>query len=81
MPPFELPPIEPSRDKKVLRKQLQMERQNLVDRHQRAMQLQLAASFEPRTPDIEKIWINRPKTALRVENRRRIKKLDLHIIL
>lgn len=40
MPPFEIPPIEPSRDKKVLRKQLQMERQNLVDRHQRAMQLQ-----------------------------------------
>ncbi|MDQ2778043.1 MAG: 5-formyltetrahydrofolate cyclo-ligase [Pseudomonadota bacterium] len=35
-----LPPLEPSRDKKVLRRQLQAERQGLVDRHHRAMQLQ-----------------------------------------
>jgi 5-formyltetrahydrofolate cyclo-ligase len=35
-----LPPLEPSQDKATLRRQLQAERQNLVDRHQRAMQLQ-----------------------------------------
>ena len=35
-----MPPLEPSRDKKVLRRQLQAERQGLIDRHQRAMQLQ-----------------------------------------
>ena len=35
-----MPPLEPSRDKKVLRRQLQAERQTLIDRHQRAMQLQ-----------------------------------------
>lgn len=35
-----IPPLEPSQDKKTLRRQLQAERQNLVDRHQRAMQLQ-----------------------------------------
>ncbi|MFO1291845.1 MAG: 5-formyltetrahydrofolate cyclo-ligase [Rubrivivax sp.] len=35
-----LPPLEPSRDKKALRRQLQAERMNLVDRHQRSMQLQ-----------------------------------------
>jgi 5,10-methenyltetrahydrofolate synthetase len=34
------PPLEPSRDKKLLRRQLQAERQGLIDRHQRAMQLQ-----------------------------------------
>ena len=33
-------PLEPSRDKKVLRRQLQAERQTLIDRHQRAMHLQ-----------------------------------------
>lgn len=38
--PFELPSLEPSRDKKTLRRQLQAERQSLVDRHQRAMHLQ-----------------------------------------
>ena len=32
--------FEPSRDKKSLRRQLQAERQTLIDRHQRAMQLQ-----------------------------------------
>jgi 5,10-methenyltetrahydrofolate synthetase len=35
-----LPPLEPSRDKKTLRRQLQAERQSLIDRHQRAMHLQ-----------------------------------------
>ena len=35
-----MPPLEPSRDKKVLRRQLQAERQTLIDRHQRAMHLQ-----------------------------------------
>ena len=35
-----LPPLEPSRDKKSLRRQLQAERLSLVDRHQRSMQLQ-----------------------------------------
>jgi 5,10-methenyltetrahydrofolate synthetase len=35
-----LPSFEPSRDKKLLRRQLQAERQSLVDRHARAMHLQ-----------------------------------------
>jgi 5-formyltetrahydrofolate cyclo-ligase len=38
-PPFMLP-LEPSRDKKLLRRQLQAERQSLIDRHQRAVHLQ-----------------------------------------
>jgi 5,10-methenyltetrahydrofolate synthetase len=33
-------PLEPSRDKKLLRRQLQAERQSLIDRHQRAAHLQ-----------------------------------------
>ena len=33
-------PIEPSQDKKLLRKQLQAERQAMVDRHQRSVHLQ-----------------------------------------
>ena len=37
---FTLPSFEPSRDKKSLRRQLQAERQTLIDRHQRAMHLQ-----------------------------------------
>lgn len=37
---FELPNLEPSRDKKTLRRQLQAEREGLIDRHQRAMHLQ-----------------------------------------
>ena len=37
---FELPNLEPSRDKKTLRRQLQAERQGLIDRHQRSMHLQ-----------------------------------------
>ncbi len=38
--PPALPSFEPSRDKKLLRRQLQAERQSLLDRHQRAVQLQ-----------------------------------------
>jgi 5-formyltetrahydrofolate cyclo-ligase len=34
------PSLEPSRDKKTLRRQLQAERQSLIDRHQRSMHLQ-----------------------------------------
>jgi len=37
--PFSLP-LEPSRDKKLLRRQLQAERQSLIDRHQRSVHLQ-----------------------------------------
>ena len=37
--PF-LPSFEPSQDKKLLRKQLQAERQGLLDRHQRSVHLQ-----------------------------------------
>ncbi len=32
--------LEPNRDKKLLRRQLQAERQSMVDRHQRAVHLQ-----------------------------------------
>ena len=39
-PPFDLSALQPSRDKKTLRRQLQAERQGLIDRHQRAMHLQ-----------------------------------------
>ena len=38
--PFEMPNLEPSRDKKTLRRQLQAEREGLIDRHQRGMHLQ-----------------------------------------
>jgi 5,10-methenyltetrahydrofolate synthetase len=38
--PLDLPSLEPSRDKKALRRQLQAERQGLLDRHARSMQLQ-----------------------------------------
>jgi 5,10-methenyltetrahydrofolate synthetase len=37
---LDLPSFEPSRDRKALRRQLQAERQALLDRHERAMQLQ-----------------------------------------
>ncbi len=37
---FEMPNLEPSRDKKTLRRQLQAERVDLIDRHQRGMHLQ-----------------------------------------
>ncbi len=35
-----MPSLEPSQDKKTLRRQLQAERQTLIDRHQRSMHLQ-----------------------------------------
>ncbi|MBC7940660.1 MAG: 5-formyltetrahydrofolate cyclo-ligase, partial [Chitinophagaceae bacterium] len=35
-----MPPLEPSQDKKTLRRQLQAEREGLIDRHQRSMNLQ-----------------------------------------
>jgi 5,10-methenyltetrahydrofolate synthetase len=35
-----LPPLEPSQDKATLRRQLQAERVNLIDRHQRSMHMQ-----------------------------------------
>ena len=38
-PPFKLP-LEPSQDERALRRQLQAERQSLVDRHERAVHLQ-----------------------------------------
>jgi 5,10-methenyltetrahydrofolate synthetase len=37
---FDMPSLEPSGDKKTLRRQLQAERQGLLDRHQRSVQLQ-----------------------------------------
>lgn len=53
--PFDLPPLEPSRDKKTLRRQLQAERQTLVDRHQRSMQLQ----------EVLRVWLaTRPDHAI-----------------
>ena len=39
-PPSSLPPFTPSQDKLALRRQLQAERQTLIDRHERAMHLQ-----------------------------------------
>jgi 5-formyltetrahydrofolate cyclo-ligase len=38
--PFDFSAMNPSGDKKLLRRQLQAERQSLIDRHQRAMHLQ-----------------------------------------
>jgi 5,10-methenyltetrahydrofolate synthetase len=53
--PFDLPPLEPSSDKKTLRRQLQAERQTLVDRHQRAMHLQ----------EVLRVWLaTRPDQAI-----------------
>lgn len=47
--------FEPSRDKAVLRKQLQAERQSMVDRHQRAVQLQ----------EVLRVWlVSRFETAI-----------------
>jgi 5,10-methenyltetrahydrofolate synthetase len=47
--------LEPSRDKRVLRKQLQAERQALVDRHQRAVHLQ----------QVLRVWlVERDETAI-----------------
>jgi 5,10-methenyltetrahydrofolate synthetase len=52
--PFKLPLV-PSRDKKVLRRQLQAERLAMVDRHQRSMQLQ----------EILRVWlVSRLETAI-----------------
>ena len=44
--PFKLS-LEPSQDKKLLRRQLQAERQALIDRHQRSVQLQ----------DVLRVWL------------------------
>ncbi|MCC7152533.1 MAG: 5-formyltetrahydrofolate cyclo-ligase [Rubrivivax sp.] len=53
-PPFKLP-LEPSRDKKLLRRQLQAERQTMVDRHQRAVHLQ----------QVLRVWlVSRGETAI-----------------
>ena len=47
--------LEPSRDKKTLRRQLQAERQSLIDRHQRAMHLQ----------EVLRVWLmGRPDKAI-----------------
>jgi 5,10-methenyltetrahydrofolate synthetase len=52
---FTLPPLEPSQDKKLLRRQLQAERQSLIDRHQRAMHLQ----------EVLRVWlVQRPDSAI-----------------
>jgi 5,10-methenyltetrahydrofolate synthetase len=52
---FTLPPLEPSPDKKLLRRQLQAERQTLIDRHLRAMHLQ----------EVLRVWlVQRPDSAI-----------------
>jgi 5,10-methenyltetrahydrofolate synthetase len=52
---FTLPPLEPNQDKKLLRRQLQAERQSLIDRHQRAMHLQ----------EVLRVWlVQRPDSAI-----------------
>jgi 5,10-methenyltetrahydrofolate synthetase len=52
--PFSLP-LQPSRDKKTLRRQLQAERQSLVDRHQRSVHLQ----------EVLRVWlIGRPENTI-----------------
>ena len=52
---MELPNLQPSQDKKMLRRQLQAERMGLIDRHQRAMQLQ----------EVLRVWLmGRPDTAI-----------------
>jgi 5,10-methenyltetrahydrofolate synthetase len=52
--PFKLS-LEPSRDKGVLRKQLQAERQAMVDRHQRSVHLQ----------EVLRVWLlERPETTI-----------------
>lgn len=51
----DLPSFEPSRDKKSLRRQLQAERQSLLDRHQRSVQLQ----------EVLRVWLlSRPETTI-----------------
>ena len=50
-----MPPLGPSSDKKLLRRQLQAERQTLIDRHQRAMHLQ----------EVLRVWlVARPDSAI-----------------
>jgi 5,10-methenyltetrahydrofolate synthetase len=52
---FDLPPLRPARDKATLRRQLQAERQSLIDRHMRAMQLQ----------EVLRVWlVSRQETAI-----------------
>jgi len=52
--PFKMS-LEPSRDKKLLRRQLQAERQSLVDRHQRSVHLQ----------EVLRVWlVGRRETAI-----------------
>ncbi|MFT3817942.1 MAG: 5-formyltetrahydrofolate cyclo-ligase [Rubrivivax sp.] len=52
--PFKLP-LEPSRDKGVLRRQLQAERQAMVDRHQRSVHLQ----------EVLRVWLlERPEATI-----------------
>jgi len=52
---MDLPNMEPTQDKKTLRRQLQAERQGLIDRHQRAMHLQ----------EVLRVWLmGRPDTAI-----------------
>ena len=47
--------LEPPRDKKLLRRQLQAERLSMIDRHQRAMHLQ----------EVLRVWlVNRDETAI-----------------
>lgn len=51
---FQLP-LEPSQDKKALRRELQAERQSLLDRHQRAVHLQ----------EVLRVWlVSRPETTI-----------------
>jgi 5-formyltetrahydrofolate cyclo-ligase len=53
--PFDFSAMNPSADKKLLRRQLQAERQSLVDRHQRAMHLQ----------EVLRVWLSaRPDVAI-----------------
>ncbi len=53
-PPIALP-LEPSQDKRALRRQLQAERQSLVDRHQRSVHLQ----------EVLRVWLlGRPETSI-----------------
>ena len=53
--PLNLPPLTPNDDRRTLRRQLQAERQSLVDRHTRAMHLQ----------EVLRVWLaNRPDTAI-----------------
>src|ERR1700712_155774 len=52
--PYELS-LEPTRDKKLLRRQLQAERLSMVDRHQRSVHLQ----------EVLRVWlVSRPETSI-----------------